>query len=225
MDWMEILYDSDSEDESRYNYDNNQVFKFEHGSYLTEFDDGYDRNEDPEFEEPTGLEVTTFFGDFEFDTLKMIRSNGDDINEEFEEGDAFDDTRVCFKSGKIPTCSASSMYRWTDFVSLGPCKHMCCLVWHLKPINTKDPYDSPMNTFWKHHRELGCTDNKCKDPNAAGILCKAIHLARASKIFNPRTAAKLKSTAKSFKISIREVPDQASNNPSDMFTMISIHNK
>ena len=131
--------------------------------------------------------------------MKLITSNGDDIDEEFEEGDAFDDTRVCFKTGKVPP--VNTWYNWPDCVSLGPCKHMCCLVWHLKPIHST----GPMSTFLNHHSELyvGCTDKKCKNPNATGILFKVILLARASKIFNPRTAAKLKSTAKSFKISTR----------------------
>ena len=196
---MNISSGSDSEDES--NNEDNEVFEFEHGSYLTEFDDGYDSKEDPDFEDSTGLGGFSPFN--EFVTLKMITSNGDDIDEEFEEGDAFDDTRVCFKTGKVPT--ANAWYNWPDCVSLGPCKHMCCLVWHLKPIQANHRYDSPTDTFLKHHSELyvGCSDNKCKDPNATGILFKAIVLARASKIFNQRTAAKLKSTAISFKISTR----------------------
>ena len=132
----------------------------------------------------------------------------------------------------------NSWYSWERLVSLGPCKHICCITWNLEPIHEMDRYDSPMDTFLKHHSLLyvGCTDKKCKDPNATGILFKAIVLARASKVFNPRTAAKLKSTAKSFKISLRskeiiqtstrEVPDQASNNPSDIFTyMISIYSE
>ena len=192
-EWLNISTESVSEDDG-INHEN-EVFQFEHASYLTEFDDGYDPEEDPEFEDPTGLDG------FEFDTMKLITSNGDDIEEEFEEGDAFDDTRVCFKTGRIPPGNTWSS--WANLVSLGPCKHMCCIVWHLKPIHAKDQYDSPTDTFLKHHSELyvGCTDKKCKDPNATGILFKAILLARASKIFNPRTAAKLKSTAKSFKIS------------------------
>ena len=192
-EWLNISSGSDSEDDGS-NHENT-VFQFEHASYLTEFDDGYDPNEDPEFEEPTGL-VKQYV---RTDTLKMITSNGDDIDEEFEEGDAFDDTQVCFKTGKVP--SGNLWYNWRNLVSLGPCKHMCCLVWHLKPIHST----GPMSTFLNHHSELyvGCTDKKCKDPNATGILFKAILLARASKIFNPQTAAKLKSTAKSFKISFR----------------------
>ena len=193
-EWLNISSGSDSEDDGS-NHEN-PVFQFEHASYLTEFDDGYDPNDDPEFEEPTGL-AQQFM---RTDTLKMITSNGDDIDEEFEEGDAFDDTQVCFKTGKVPP--VRNWYNWSNFVSLGPCNHMCCIVWHLKPIHTTD---TPMRTFLKHHSELyvGCTDKKCKDPNANGILFKAILLARASKIFNQRTAAKLKSTAKSFKISTR----------------------
>ena len=181
-DWLNISSGSDFEDES--NNEDNEVFEFEHGSYLTEFDDGYDPKEDPDFKDSTGLSGF---------------SNGDDIDEEFEEGDAFDDTRVCFKTGKVPT--ANTWHNWPDFVSLGPCKHMCCLVWHLKPIHTPDP----MKTFLKHHSELylGCTDKRCKNSNANGILFKAIMLAKASKFFNPRTAAKLKSTAKAFKITFR----------------------
>ena len=190
-DWLNISSGSDSEDDG--SNQENEVFQFEHASYLTEFDDGYDPNEDPEFEEPTGL-VKQYV---RTDTLKMITSNGDDIDEEFEEGEAFDDTRVCFKTGKVPP--VNTWYNWPKCVSLGPCKHMCCLVWHLKPIHST----GPMRTFLEHHSELyvGCSDKRCKDPNATGILFKAILLARASKIFNPRTAAKLKSTAKSFKIS------------------------
>ena len=191
-DWLNISSGSDSEDESN-NHDN-EVFEFQQGSYLTEFDDGYDSKEDPEFEDPTVV------NGFELDTLKMITSNGDDINEEFEEGDAFDDTLVCFKTGKVPT--ANTWHYWADLVSLGPCKHMCCIVRHLKPIHAPDP----MDTFLKHHSELyvGCTDKRCKNPNANGILFKAIMLAKASRIFNPRTAAKLKSTSKAFKITFRK---------------------
>ena len=191
-DWLNISSGSDSEDESN-NHDN-EVFEFQQGSYLTEFDDSYDSKEDPEFEDPTVV------NGFELDTLKMITSNGDDINEEFEEGDAFDDTLVCFKTGKVPT--ANTWHYWADLVSLGPCKHMCCIVRHLKPIHAADP----MDTFLKHHSELyvGCTDKRCKNPNANGILFKAIMLAKASRIFNPRTAAKLKSTSKAFKITFRK---------------------
>ena len=193
-EWLNISSGTDSEDggSNHENHESKEVFEFEHASYLTEFDDGYDPKEDPEFEDPTGLDG------FEFDTMKMITSNGDDINEEFEEGDAFDDTRVCFKTGKIPSYS----WRWADLVSLGPCKHMCCIVWNLKPIESTD---TPMDAFLKHHSELyvGCTDKKCKNPTANEILFKAIILAKASEIFNPNTAAKLKSTAKSFKISFR----------------------
>ena len=191
-DWLNISSGSDSEDES-----NNEVFEFEHGSYLTEFDDGYDPKEDPDFEDSTGLSGFSIFN--EFVTLKMITSNGDDINEEFEEGDAFDDTQICFKTGKHPP--ENTWYSWANLVSLGPCKHMCCIVRHLKPIHAADP----MDTFLKHHSELyvGCTDKRCKNPNANGILFKAIMLAKASRIFNPRTAAKLKSTSKAFKITFR----------------------
>ena len=190
-DWLNISSGRDSEDDGS-NHEN-EVFQFEHASYLTEFDDGYDPKGDPEFEDPTCLDG------FEFDTMKLITSNGDDIDEEFEEGEAFDDTRVCFKTGKVPP--VNTWYNWPKCVSLGPCKHMCCLVWHLKPIHST----GPMSTFLNHHSELyvGCTDKKCKNPTANEILFKAIILAKASEIFNPNTAAKLKSTAKSFKISFR----------------------
>ena len=179
-DWLNISSGSDSEDDSS---NHEIVFQFAVPSYLTEFDDGYDPKADPDFEVPDDYEVGTEY----------------DIAEVFEvDDDAFDDTQVCFKTGKIRP--GNTWYSWGKLVSLGACKHMCCIVWHLKPIHTTD---TPMRTFLRHHSELyvGCTDKKCKDPNATGILFKAILLARASKIFNPRTAAKLKSTAKSFKIS------------------------
>ena len=101
-EWLNISSGSDSEDDGSNN--ENLVFQFEHASYLTEFDNGYDPKEDLEFEDPTGLDG------FEFDTMKLITSNGDDIDEEFEEGDAFDDTRVCFKNGKVPTIN--TWHRW-----------------------------------------------------------------------------------------------------------------
>ena len=182
--WLNISSAFDSGDDS--NIYENAVFEFEHASYLTDFDDGYDPNEDPDFEDPEG-------SDYYFDYY------AEDETEEFEEGDAFDDTQICFKTGKHPP--GNTWYSWADLVSLGPCKHMCCIVRHLKPIHAADP----MDTFLKHHSELyvGCTDKRCKNPNANGVLFKAIMLAKASRIFNPRTAAKLKSTSKAFKITFR----------------------
>ena len=96
----------------------------------------------PDFEEPTGL-VKQYV---RTDTLKMITSNGDDIDEEFEEGDAFDDTQICFLKSGPPE---NSWYSWEYLVSLGPCKHMRCIVWNLKPIQSNvgslspPPLDTP----------------------------------------------------------------------------------
>ena len=165
--------DSDSEDRCNgINY-KNAVFKFEQAPYLTEFDDGYDPNEDPDFEEPY---------------------SEDDIDEEFEiDDDACEDTQVCFKGDKL---------------TLGSCNHMCCKVWCLEPIQPSIPenfhqyyipYDAPMGAFLQHHgRRSGyeCTAKECNHPNATGTLVKA----RASRIFNSHTAAKLKSIANASKI-------------------------
>ena len=154
---------------------------FEHASYLNDFDDGYDPNEDPDFESPEGLD------DSEYDTE-------DEIEEESKlDHDEFDDTRVCFRGEQRGT-------------SLGPCDHICCKVWHLEPIHSSKP-DSycpmirhPYVTMVRHMTE--CTDKECKNPNATGILVKARILARASKIFNSRTAARLKSKAKAFRTTV-----------------------
>ena len=175
------------------------VFEFAHASYLNEFDDGYDPNEDPDFEDPTGLDA------FEYDTLKMITSNGDDIDEEFLHhidfelvDDAFDDTRVCFRG------------RERHEHSLGQCDHICCKIWHLEPLHPSKPVIFSKNTC-KSIRALntlanhmiGCTDKECKNPNATGILIKASLLARASRIFNSHTTAKLKSIANASKLRIQ----------------------
>ena len=158
---------------------------FEHASYLNDFDDGYNQNEDPDYEDPEGLD------DSEYDTE-------DDIDEEFKlDDDEFDDTRVCFRAESHGTLLGQS---------LGPCDHICCKVWHLEPIHQSKP-DSmcPMIrcvwlTMIRHINE--CTDTECKNPNATGILVKARILARASKIFNSRTAARLKSKAKAFRTTV-----------------------
>ena len=65
-DWLNISSGSDSEDES-----NNEVFEFEHGSYFTEFDDGYDPKEDPDFKDSTGLSGFSIFN--EFVTLTVLQ--------------------------------------------------------------------------------------------------------------------------------------------------------
>ena len=176
------------------------VFEFAHASYLNEFDDGYDPNEDPDFEDPTGLDA------FEYDTLKMITSNGDDIDEEFLHridfelaDDEFDDTRVCFRVKE----------RYEQ--SLGQCDHICCKIWHLEPLHPskpefvsrcKDKSLRAFNTMANH--KFGCTDKECNNPNATGILIKASLLARASKIFNSHTTAKLKSIANASKLRIQK---------------------
>ena len=213
-EWLNISFGSDSEDEflmkRKTEYDinretedeigENAVFEFEHASYLTEFDDDYDPNEDPDFEGPEGID------DLKYDILKMLFSNEDDIDEEFEvDEDIFEDTRVCFKGKEL---------------TLGSCDHMCCEVWRLEAIYPSKPdialfgrdmtkvYEiyaerrSPINSFLKHHGESSgnqCTDQECKNPNAMKILVKA----RASKIFNSQTAAKLKSIANASKISFQ----------------------
>lgn len=210
-EWLNISSGSDSENdfnnhidfnrETDDEIDENAVFEFEHASYLTEFDDGYDPNEDPDFEGPEGLD------DLKYDILKMLFSNEDDIDEEFElDEDIFEDTRVCFKGKEL---------------TLGSCDHMCCEVWRLEAIYPSKPdislfgrdmtkvYEiyaerrSPINSFLKHHGESSgnqCTDQECKNPNAMKILVKA----RASKIFNSQTAAKLKSIANMSKISFQK---------------------
>ena len=153
-DWLNISSGSDSEDES--NNHENPVFEFENAPYLTAFDDGYDPNEDPDFEDPDGLD------DSKYDTE-------DETDDEFElDDDAFDDTQICYKGN-----NDGPDWLWA---SLGPCDHMCCKVWHLKPME--------LGTFMKHHGNR-CTVNKCKNPNAAGILFEAILLAKPSKIFCP----------------------------------------
>ena len=212
-EWLNISFGSDSEDdfkrkteddingETDDEIDENAVFEFEHASYLTEFDHDYDPNEDPDFEGPEGLD------DLKYDILKMLFSNEDDIDEEFElDEDLFEDTRVCFKGKEL---------------TLGSCDHMCCEVWRLEAIYPSKPdialfgrdmtkvYEiyaerrSPINSFLKHHGESSgnqCTDQECKNPNAMKILVKA----RASKIFNSQTAAKLKSIANVSKISFQK---------------------
>ena len=68
----------------------------------------------------------------------MISSDDDDIDEEFQEGDAFDYTRVCFKGeDEIITWSKSKLL-------VGPCDHMYCKVWHLELIHSTEPYDTPV---------------------------------------------------------------------------------
>ena len=213
MDWLEILSGSDTEYESN-NHDKSDseddgsyeemmarflerhedpVFIYPHASYLTEFDDDYDSNVDPDFEVPDDCEVGTEY----------------DIAEEFEVDDyAFDDTQVCFKGEKL---------------TLGPCDHMCCKVWCLEPIGFSHPeilpplggvedyFHTPMYSFVTHHGKRsgnGCTDKECKYPNATGILIKASLktslFERASNIFNSKTTKKLKSKANSSKISFRK---------------------
>ena len=137
----------------------------------------------------------------------MLFSNEDDIDEEFElDEDLFEDTRVCFKGKEL---------------TLGSCDHMCCEVWRLEAIYPSKPdiaefgrdmtkvYEiyaerrSPINSFLKHHGKSSgnqCTHQECKNPNAMKILVKA----RASKIFNSQTAAKLKSIANLSKISFQK---------------------
>ena len=63
----------------------------------------------------------------------MISLNGYDIDEEFLhridfvlDEDAFDDTRVCFKSKNEIITGPDSK------VSLGPCDHMCCKLYSVK---------------------------------------------------------------------------------------------
>ena len=158
---------------------------FEHASYLNDFDNGYNPNEDPDYVKPQGLD------DSEYDTE-------DDIDHEFKlDNDEFDDTRVCFRGER---------HYGELGLSLGPCDHICCKVWHLEPIHQSKP-DSmcpmircPYLTQIRHMNE--CTDKECKNPNATGILVKARLLARASKIFNSRTAARLKSKAKAFRTTV-----------------------
>ena len=186
--------------------DENAVFEFKHAAYFTDFDDGYDPNEDPDFEDSEGPEDSEYW---KYDILKMISSNKDDIDEEFLhridfelDEDAFDDTRVCFKSESENTWSGT----WSKSkVSVGPCDHMCCKVWHLEPIHSTGPYEEPDETFLKNHgisSGNGCTDKECKYPNATEILDKASLLAKASIVFNLHTAAKLKSKAKAFKTTV-----------------------
>ena len=158
---------------------------FEHASYLNDFDDGYDPTEDPDYEQPQGLDGS------EYDT-------DDDIAEETKlDDDEIDDTRVCFRGDQRGISLG---------LSLGPCDHICCKVWHLEPIHQSKP-DSvcpmircPYLTKIRHTNE--CTDKECKNPNATGILVKARILQRASKIFNSRTAARLKSKAKAFRATV-----------------------
>jgi len=208
-EWLSISFGSDSEDDFKRKtdddinreIDDNAVFEFEHASYLTVFDDGYDPNEDPDFEGPE------FLDDFQYDIQKMLFYNEDDIDEEFEvDEDIFEDTQVCFKGKEL---------------TLGSCDHMCCEVWRLEAIYPSKPdislfgrdmtkvYEiyaerrSPINSFLKHHGESSgnqCTDQECKNPNAMKILVKA----RASKIFNSQTAAKLKSIANASKINFQK---------------------
>ena len=218
-EWLNISYDDDSDNDFNNSVypngydlngdeiDVNAVFEFKHAAYFTDFDDGYDPNEDPDFEDSEGPEDSEYW---KYDILKMISSNKDDIDEEFLhridfelDEDAFDDTRVCFKSESEITWSGT----WSKSkVSVGPCDHMCCKVWHLEPIHQSKP-DSycpmirhPYVTMVRHINE--CTDKECKNPNATGILVKARLLARASKIFNSRTAARLKSKAKAFRTTV-----------------------
>jgi len=182
------------------------VIEFAHAPYLNEFDDGYDPNEDPDFEDPTGFDA------FEYGTFKMISSNGDDIYEEFLHhidfelaDDAFDDTRVCFRGKDRRGISLGQ--------SLGPCDHICCKIWHLEPLHPSKPGDlvlskntcksiRALNTKVNHM--IGCTDKECNNPHATGILIKASLLARASKIFNSHTTAKLKSIANASKLRIQK---------------------
>ena len=185
-----------------FDYDN-VIFKFKYASYLTEFDDGYDSNEDPDFVNPEGLRET--LDESEDDEYEV------DIYEESKLDEvAFEDTRLCFK-GENETIT------WPNTkLSLGPCDHMCCKVWNLEPIKLENPelvgnfawmFWSPMDTFLEHHGESSgnrCTDEECNNPNATGILVKASLLARASKIFNPSTVAKLKSITNESKISVRK---------------------
>ena len=171
-EWLNISSGSDSENdfnnhidfnrETDDEIDENAVFEFEHASYLTEFDDGYDPNEDPDFEGPEGLD------DLKYDILKMLFSNEDDIDEEFElDEDIFEDTRVCFKGKEL---------------TLGSCDHMCCEVWRLEAIYPSKPdislfgrdmtkvYEiyaerrSPINSFLKHHGES--SGNQCTDQDS-----------------------------------------------------------
>ena len=173
--WLNISSAFDSGDDS--NIYENAVFEFEHASYLTDFDDGYDPNEDPDFEDPEG-------SDYYFDYY------AEDETEEFEEGDAFDDTQICFKGNHGP---------YGPIPSLGPCNHMCCKVWHLEPIHAKS--HMIMDTFLKHHGSR-CTDKKCKNPNAAEILFKAILLTKPSKIFCPTHESEVEVTSETNKDNI-----------------------
>ena len=151
-EWLNISSEYDSKDDSN-NFEN-PVFEFEHAPYLTEFDDTYDPNDDPDFEYQEGPD------DSEYDTE-------DETDGECE----LDENLICFKDGPYP--------------SLGPCKHMCCRVWHLEPVHVTNWYNTTlMGPFLKHHGKR-CTDKKCKNPNATGILFNAILLAKASKIFCP----------------------------------------
>ena len=67
--WLNISFEYDSEDEFKNNA--NPVFEFEHASYLTEFDDGYDPKEDPDFKDSTGLSGFSIFN--EFVTLTVLQ--------------------------------------------------------------------------------------------------------------------------------------------------------
>ena len=180
-EWLNFNGETDNET------DENSVIQFEHASYLNQFDVGYDPNEDPEFEDPEGLQET------------LDQSEYDDEVDFEEESklryDDFEDTQLCFK-GK------EKLITWTQDVSLGPCDHMCCKVWHLEPIQPTNTY-LIMETFLKHHGESSgnkCSDKECNNPNATRILARASLLARASKIFTSHTSSKMNSKAKAFNI-------------------------
>ena len=152
------------------NYDG-EIFEFENASYFTQFDNGYDPNEDPDFE---NMDVDT----------------DDDTDEEYElDENEHEDIRICFRG---------------EGLVLGPCEHMCCEYWRLKPIYPESKMDfstfcnnmdakgfnqafleledhleetgSPLNSFLKHHGEssgYGCTDQQCNYPNATVIIARA----------------------------------------------------
>ena len=197
-DWLNISSGSDSEDDGN---NHEIVFKYAVPSYLTEFDDGYDPNADPDFEVPDDYEVGA---ENDFPSHDLY------IAEEFEDDDDAFDTQVCFKGKTSP-------------LLLGPCDHMCCKVWCLEPIGFINPEivpplggveqfsQTPMCSFLTHHGKSsgnGCTDKECKNPNATGILIKASLktslFERASNIFNSKTTKKFKSKANSSKISFRK---------------------
>ena len=142
----------------------NEVFEFEKASYLTEFDDGYDPNEDPDFE-------------------NMNVDTDDDTDEESEHDDgAYEDSVICFRGKELslgpcyhdccrvwrlkPIRSSGPKMDFSAFNKISATKGIDQAL--LDVENNWMENDDPAISFQKHHGELtvhGCTDQECEHPS------------------------------------------------------------